>query len=181
MNLISQNCLAEGLYKLLNTCYQNPFAGTVIAFDSMRYLIDNWDNIDFTNPKLILSDEHYPILILNDVCKIEYVHYIQNANFATPTRRGPNVYYRDVFALTHEKYQKRLNRMLNNAEQPVFCICNFKTIYPTTIYTQDQIDALSKYKNVKILTGVENLEPPDAAKAFYNKYLKQQYENLRSR
>jgi uncharacterized protein (DUF1919 family) len=77
MNLISQNCLAEGLYKLLNTCYQNPFAGTVIAFDSMCYLIDNWNNIDFANPKLILSDKQYPIISLNDVCKIEYVHYIQ--------------------------------------------------------------------------------------------------------
>jgi hypothetical protein len=62
--------------------------------------------------------------------------------------------------------------MLNNAEQPIFCICNFKTIYPTTIYTQAQIDTLAKYKNVKILTGVEHLEPPDAAKAFYNKYFK---------
>jgi uncharacterized protein (DUF1919 family) len=105
MNLISQNCLAEGLYKLLNTCYQNPFAGTVIAFDSMCYLIDNWNNIDFANPKLILSDKQYPIISLNDVCKIEYVHYIQNDNFTIPTRQGPNVYYEDVFALTLEKYQ----------------------------------------------------------------------------
>ena len=66
MNLISQNCLAAEIYKVISCAYQNPFASTVIQFDSMKYLIENWDNIDFNNPKVELTEDNYPVIILNE-------------------------------------------------------------------------------------------------------------------
>lgn len=167
MNLISQNCLAAEIYKIMNCAYQNPFASTVIQFDSMKYLIENWDNIDFDNPKVELTDDNYPVIILNEKCRIEYVHYRQSKEFDIPRKEGAYIFYKDCVSLVLEKYNRRLARMKTNTEKPVFCICNFKTIYKNSIYTQAQLDELSKFENVKILVGTEELEPNIAARRFY--------------
>jgi hypothetical protein len=53
---------------------------------------------------------------------------------------------------------------------PLFCIMNFKTIFKDAIYTNEQLDVLSKFDNVKILKGFENLEPLDATSVFYKKF-----------
>lgn len=171
MNLISQNCLAAEIYKLTNCAYQNPFASTVIQFDSLKYLIENWDNIDFDNPKVELTEDNYPIIVLNEKCRIEYVHYRQSNEFDIPRKEGAYIFYKDCISFVLEKYNRRLERMKTNAEKPMFCICNFKTIYKNSIYTQEQLAELSHYENVKILVGVEELEPNIAARRFYATYL----------
>lgn len=92
MNLISQNCLAAEIYKIAGHGYQNPFASTVIDFDSMKYLIENWEKVDFRNPSFELSSELYPIVTLNGKCKIEFVHYRQSSEFDEPRREGAYIF-----------------------------------------------------------------------------------------
>lgn len=60
---------------------------------------------------------------------------------------------------------------------PLFCIMNFKTIFKDAIYTNEQLDILSKYDNVKILRGFEHLEPLDATAMFYQHFFLNKYEN----
>lgn len=167
MNIISQNCLSAEIYKLLNVAYQNPFVSTVIQFDSMKYLIEHWDTIDFDNPVFELTEDNYPVAIFDNTCRIEYVYYRQSKEFDAPRLEGAYVFYKNCIELVSEKYKRRLARMKNTAK-PIFCICNFKTIYKNTIYTKEQLDELAKYDNVKILTGTETLEPNFAAKRFYD-------------
>lgn len=167
MNLISQNCLAAEIYHGTRQKYQNPFASTVIDFNSMKYLIENWENVDFLNPSFELSSDLYPIVTLNGKCKIEFVHYRQSSEFDEPRREGAYVFYKDIISFAKDKYITRIRRMLKSGEKPLFCICNFKTIYQKSVYTKEQLDELDCFENVKILVGAEELEPDIAARRFY--------------
>lgn len=168
MNLISQNCLSAEIYKLLNCAYQNPFASTVICFDSFKYLIEHWDSIDFNNPVFELTEDNYPVVIFDNKCRIEYVHYRQSKEFDVSRKEGAYVFYKNCIELVADKYKRRLARMQHNTEKPMFCVCNFKTIYKDSVYTTEQLNELAKYDNVKILTGAETLEPNFAAKRFFD-------------
>ena len=46
---------------------------------------------------------------------------------------------------------------------------NFNTIFPDAIYTNEELQILSKYENVKILKDYEKMEPFIASKNFYDR------------
>lgn len=173
MNLISQNCLAGNIYKNhLKEEFSNPFIWTVIDFNSMLYLIQNWNTINFTN-YLLTKDEHWNFsIIIDDKVKIQYVHYKFNPNCKIPCKDYiGNIHYNKIWEFIIKKYEERLTRMLEKHEEPIFCICNFNTIFKDAIYTDEQLNTLAKYKNVHILKGCEHLEPYDSSKLFYQKII----------
>lgn len=174
MNLISQNCLAGNIYKNhLKTEFNNPFIWTVIDFNSMLYLIQNWNDIDFEKYDIIKDKNWNFSLIINNAVKVQCVHYIFNPNCKIPTLDNVgSVHYCKIWEYINQKYEERLNRMKLLNENPIFCICNFHTIFPDAIYTNEQLEVLSKYNNVYVLRGCENKEPVESACLFYNKYLR---------
>jgi hypothetical protein len=54
--------------------------------------------------------------------------------------------------------------MLNQKEEPLFCVCNFNTIYQDSIYNKEQLEKISTYKNVRIVNGCEHLNIHDTVK-----------------
>lgn len=172
-NLISQNCLNGGLYHFLNEKYGNPFMWVVIDFNSMLYMIQNWDNIDFENYELVKDDKWNFSIIIEDKIKIQYVHYKQNPNFTIPQKTGPgDICYYKIWEFIVQKYEERLKRMKEQNIKPLFCICNFNTIYQDAIYTEEQLKILEQFDNVKVLRGFEKKEPRESSYAFYLNFLR---------
>ena len=60
MNLISNTCIGAYLYKLLNLKFENPFCWSVIDFNSMYYLIKNYEKIKLCKMK------KYKLIIANN-------------------------------------------------------------------------------------------------------------------
>lgn len=175
MNLISQNCLSGNIYKNhLKEEFGNPFIWTVIDFNSMLYLIQNWNTINFKNYELVKDDKWNFSIIIDGKVKVQYVHYIFDPDAKTVQMhcnvRG-DIKYCKIWEYIIKKYEERLNRMLDKKEEPIFCICNFNTIFPDAIYTEEQLEILSKYKNVHILRGCEHKEPGESANLFYREFL----------
>lgn len=174
MNLISHNCLAGNIYKNhLKEEFNNPFIWTVIDFNSMLYLIQNWNKINFKNYELIKDEQWNFSIIIDNKVKVQYVHYKFNPNCKTPRLDNVgSIHYYKIWEYIIQKYEERTKRMLEKNENPIFCICNFNTIFLDAIYNVEQLKILSKYKNVYILKGCENKEPGESANLFYNNILK---------
>jgi len=175
MNLISQNCLAGNLYQFfVKEKFGNPFIWSVIDFNSMKYLIENWDKINFHNYELVKDENWNFSIIIGNKVKVQYVHYLfdANSNKIRYVSNPGNVYWNKIWEYITQKYKERLFVMEQSNEKPIFCICNFNTIFKDAIYTEEQLEDLSKYENVKILKGCEHLEPYPSAQRFYNTFLK---------
>ena len=173
MNIISQNCLAGNIYKNhLKSKFENPFIWTVIDFNSMLFLIQNWNTINFKNYELVKDDNWNFSIIINGKVKVQYVHYKFNPKCKTPILDNVgSIHYYKIWEYIIQKYKERLNRMLEKKEEPIFCICNFNTIFTDAIYNEEQLKILSKYKNVHILRGCEHKEPGESANLFYREFL----------
>lgn len=176
MNLISQNCLTGNIYKNhLKEEFGNPFIWTVIDFSSMLYLIQNWNNINFKNYELVKDDKWNFSIIIDEKVKVQYVHYIFDPSAKIVQMhcniRG-DIKYCKIWEYIIQKYEERLNRMLDKKEEPIFCICNSDTIYKDAIYTEEQLKLLEKFKNVMVLRGHEHSNVVNNANLFYNKFLK---------
>ena len=175
MNLISQNCLSGNLYQwFLKEKFGNPFIWSVIDFNSMKYLIENWNTIDFREYDLVKDEKWNFSIVIDGNVKVQYVHYLFDAN--SPTIRyvsNPgNVYWNKIWEYIVQKYEERLDVMDHCNEHPIFCICNFNTIFKDAVYTEEQLSTLEQYDNVKVLRGCETLEPYPSAEIFYNTFLK---------
>ena len=171
-NIISQNCLNGNIYSILCEQYGNPFIWTVIDFDSMYYLIQNWDSINFNDYELVKDGNWNFSIIIEGKVKIQYVHYKFDENCKIPQKTGPgDICYCKIWEFIVKKYEERLKRMKERNIKPLFCICNFNTIYPDAIYTEEQLKILEQYDNVRILRGCEHKEPSESAKIFYNRFL----------
>lgn len=152
MNIISNNCLSGFLYKdFLRQEFNNPFVWCVIDFTSMLYLVQHYEDIQFTNYELSKDDNWNFSIIIDKHVKVQYVHYKFRSSadmLCTNKNISGEVYYNKIWEYIVDVYNKRLARM---TEAPLFCIMNFKTIYKDAIYTNEQLEQLSKYENVKIM------------------------------
>ena len=174
MNIISNNCLSGYLYKdYLKEEFGNPFIWTVIDFNSMLYLIQNWNNINFKNYELVKDKNWNFSIIIDNKVKIQYVHYKFNKNvvFKDKTEPGTDIESNKIWEYIIQKYDERLERMLRKKESPIFCICNVNTLFEDCHYNNEQLSTLQKYKNVYVLTGYDKNETKDNAKIFYEKFL----------
>jgi hypothetical protein len=173
MILVSQNCLAGHLYKILNLEYACPFIWTVIDFQSMKILITEWDKLDFLDYDIVKDSNWNFSIIIDKRVKIQFVHYKFNPKTTTLTKtKNGDIFYNKIWVYIVEKYEERVKRMLSQKCKPLFCIANFDTIYKDALYTDEQLLELSRYDNVKILRGVESNTPYEAALKFFNLYLR---------
>lgn len=171
MNIISQNCLAGHIYKNhFDKKYGNPFVWSVIDFDSMKCLIEHYDELNFDRFELSVKNDIYSMLIDNSV-KVQYVHYRYGQN-TVPTKIGGDLYYNKIEEFIVERYNKLKTIMLSEREQPIFCFRNCNTLYKDCIYTNEQLLELEKYDNARVIISDKKVESVEAGEEIFNKYLK---------
>lgn len=58
MNLICNSCVGGFIYKNeLKSQFKNPFIWNIIDFNSMLYLVKNYENVNFNNYELIKDNK----------------------------------------------------------------------------------------------------------------------------
>ena len=136
----------------------------------MMYLVKNWNYINFNDYELVKDKNWNFSIIIEKRVKIQYVHCHFDKKTNKITRyEDCDVKYNKIWEYIVRKYEERKQRMI---EPPIFCIMNFATIFSDAIYTDEQLNELSKFDNVRILKGYEHIMPIPAAKIFYEKVLK---------
>lgn len=155
MNLISNTCVGACLYKCLNMNYGNPFCWNFIDFNSMYYLIENFENINFLDFTLIKDAKWNFSIIIENKIKIQYVHYKFDKNATKIKIVKADVFYNKIWEYIVEKYKERLKRM---NEKPIFIIAS---IHKYHYYTEPEIYKiceLCRKKNYKLVIANNNID-----------------------
>lgn len=190
MNIIANSCVGGFIYKNeLKVPFQNPFIWNIIDYNSMLYLVKNYDKINFENFELMKDKNWNFSLIIDGKVKIQYVHYKFNANCNKPTTKYIDVFYNKIWEFIVSKYILRLDRMKKDKSRPIFIFANWFD-KPETLLTYKQLQELDSLKNNNIICAVDKIYPefkyikqitrehskkiwnPGLAKKIYDKFLK---------
>lgn len=185
MNIICNNCVGSRIYQYTNTKYNNQFIWSSIDINDFIYLINNYDNINFNNFKLLYKDNEYFIKIDNKIL-VSYPHYkknLDNMEQIIVENENEEIEDRTLYSPNIENYiiSKYKERFERNIEQPTFLIidydCNenlFKEINTNyTVYIFTKKKNLVDEHNIKYLINNSENElkrTGDIAKYILNNY-----------
>lgn len=162
MLIISNLCYGGYFYKYMDQQYNNPFIWCRVFYDSMRYLMDNWEKIDFKNFEVKLSKNpknSYDVIVDGHVF-INYPHYLLDSSaekiiYDTNYDKSMHNYwigdirFKDMENYVYSQYLRRVERMLSINEKPVFLIRDDEKYmgYPSKTKMKDIIE-FAKYKTL---------------------------------
>lgn len=151
MNLISNNCVGARIYEVSSMQFNNPFTWCSFDFLDFKKLIINFNNIDFFKPKIQIEnykDRCFSILCEFDYdIKVHYIHYIYDKQ--QTIKQHPDVKSKTIIQYFTEVYFRRLERMVEQNEQPTFLL--------TFNYTKKDYKDYDKYLNEFIKLDKNNL------------------------
>lgn len=163
MLVIGNNCISARLYEQLKLEFNNPFIWMVLPYDSVCYLMSNWDSINFNKFEIKASKfkNNTFVLIIDGKIELHFVHYVLDKNANMPlkeqkyTKDGAwwgNVRFKDIESYIKEKYITRLNRMKQCNEEPVFLLRDevYAANNNSSKTMKDVANNTSKYKRIII-------------------------------
>lgn len=154
MNVIANNCIGGELYKDLKYEFNNPFMWTSVPIDKYLFLTNNYNSINWNNVQIEKCDipwnkrNHCYKLIIDNNFEIYFRHYVESKkNY----KNGVDVFQKNAFIYTYNKYKTRLNRMVSCNEEPIFLFydngdCNF----PFEDVKNLIINSSNKYKMILV-------------------------------
>lgn len=162
MLIISNLCYGGYFYKYMDQQYNNPFIWCRVFYDSMRYLMDNWEKIDFKNFEVKLSKNprnSYDVIVDGHIL-INYPHYLLDLSaekllYDTNYDRSMHNYwigdirFKDMENYVYSQYLRRVERMLSINEKPCFLLRDDEKYmgYPSKTKMKDIIEC-AKYKTL---------------------------------
>jgi len=157
--LICNSCVGAYIYKLsLNKAFDNPFMWGLIDFNSMYYMIQNFENINFKNYELI-KDKNWSFSIkIDNKITIKYIHYKFEPTANKIIKKDFDVFYNKIWEYIIQKYEERLERMLNIKEKPIFILANWYNVSETNL-TYQQLKLLNDLNKNNIIVGVDKICP----------------------
>ena len=107
MNIICNSCVGARLYEYRNMQYGNPFMWNVIPYDDFKYMILNYNAIDFSKHKTELytySGKSISMTTFDSKIKTYFIHYHQDDSCkGTERREVISIYSNDIISYTEEK------------------------------------------------------------------------------
>lgn len=159
MNIISNTCVGAALQRdCIKQEYANPFCWCTIDFNSMYYLIKNYDKINFDDFNLIKNENWRFSIVIENKIQINYPHYKLGKTDKTLRRKGEDIFYYKMWEYVVQKYEERKNRMIKNKEKPIFIIA---TIHKCQTYNKNQIKelcTLCSKKGYKLIISNLNMD-----------------------
>lgn len=119
--VISSNCISGYWYRdIVKKQYEVPFIWSNIKLSNMIYLIKNFENINFENIEVVISDgeivngdgrKHLKVIVDNKI-SVYFIHYKQSKEqIETPIIDGVNVICPDVIKYAKEAWLNRCKRI----------------------------------------------------------------------
>lgn len=168
MLVISNNCCGGRLYQQTNTKFNNPFIWAVVPYDSIIYVMNNFEKInwfDYDFEKSKLRQNTFILKVENNI-EFHYVHYkydpkaksiIQEKKFDKEENWTGDVLYYKIWEFINQKYLDRTKRMLECNEEPCFLIRDENYANANSKYTiKDIAYHQSKFKRI-IITKDKNI------------------------
>lgn len=173
MLVITNNCMGGYFYRdEMKIQYNHPFFWGTMHDDILK-LILNWDKINFKKYVITKDEKSKYILIIDDIIKYKLIHYHFSSRDITIRKNDHDVFYNKIEEYIKEKYETRINRMLNSNEKPIFIIHWLKSDGFTEEKLEDFIKKDIKYKTIIFM-------PYEKYKNYINKNIKLIYEPLSS-
>lgn len=125
--IVSTNCSGANFYhNYLNLQFYSPFIWSVISYSDIIKLIEQWNNINFLSYKIVKNKtrELTYTLIIDDLIRVNYVHYFYSDTYEEPFYKGASVFSKNIIKFIEKKYVERTNRMINYGDisNPYFII-----------------------------------------------------------
>jgi hypothetical protein len=136
--------------------FDNPFMWGLIDFNSMYYMIQNFENINFKNFELLKDNNWNFSLKIDDKIIIKYIHYKFDPKATKIIKKDFDVFYNKIWEYIIQKYEERLERMLNIKEEPIFILANWYNV-PETNLTYQQLKLLNDLNKNSIIVGVDKI------------------------
>ena len=139
----------------------NPFTWIDLDFDSLYYLITNWENVKWNDYEINRVKHPYrnchlfEIIIENKV-HLRYVHYLFDKTAKKPRTVGQDVKYCKIWEYIVQKFEERTKRMLERNEKPIFITEWEHMNYDEAAFWKIEKENL-KYKLV-VITSNKNLK-----------------------
>jgi len=153
VNIICNNCIGAMIYEKKGEEFSNPFMWCLIPQEDFITLINEFNNINFEN----ITVKNNIVLIDNKV-NVFYTHY-KYGDYQSPTKIGSDVYVNDVEKYVREKYLKRLKRMLDKKESPVFIISDRKNGYGKYVFEDfSLLKNIHNCHNCILITDKKNIK-----------------------
>lgn len=165
MNIISNCCLGAYTYQRMNMPYNNPFMWSIMRYDDIASIIQNWANIKWNNIDLSSADtlgpEYYPsefplneryrtrtyYITIDHQITVWYVHYLNSTRHAVPTRvNGIDIAYNKIWEYVVEKYRERVGRMILQTTHPIFYLMKTRHLTIEDMAKLDKLCAVYGYK-----------------------------------
>ena len=148
-NLIGNCCAASFIMvdnDKLNQPLLNPFSYALIDFNSMKYLIENYDNLNLHNYKLIKEDGWKFSIIIENKIKVFYLHYVFNPKVEYYHNKiNHNIESNKIWEYIVKKYEERLTRMEKENITPIFVLGSAGN--DRNHYSEQQVLELLNMKN----------------------------------
>lgn len=159
MNIICNSCVGGFIYKNELKCsFKNPFIWNIIDFNSMLYLIKNYEKINFNNYELIKDKKWNFSIIIEKNIRIQYIHYKFDAKANKPYTKDIDYYSNKIWEYIVQKFEERKNRMIKEKTKPYFLFANGWNP-PETILTYNQLKMLNDLKKDNIICAVDKIYP----------------------
>ena len=119
--IISSNCIAGFWYRdVIEEQYETPFIWSIIRLSDMLYLIRNFENIDFSDIDVLMSDgelnrkdgNRWVKIFLNGKVNVYFVHYREEKSLKNETIiKGTRVISDNILKYAKETWLRRCYRI----------------------------------------------------------------------
>lgn len=164
MILIANSCVGGYLYKNeLNQSFQTPFIWSLVDFNSMLYLIQNLNTINFNKIEMTdtgnIKDGTWSFSInIDSNVLVKYIHYKFSMDAKKPTVKGIDVFYNKIWEYIIEKYRTRVHRMICANTTPTFIFANWFDV-PETKLTYERLSILNSLQRNNIICATDIIYP----------------------
>lgn len=186
MNMIYNSCVGSRIYEITKKQYNNPFMWNVIPYSDFRKLIMLYDKIDLRNFDVSIfkqSDSNSVAkAVFDSEITVYYIHYHQSERYKTPTKIDIDIYSNDIVTYTKNAIIRRLDRMYETKEEPIFLFETRDRKFYNAIYTESDINDFigldTDYKKILLVNKQEFKNYPKTLGNCNILYYEDKYPNL---
>lgn len=139
MNIISNNCIGASIYKQLGIEFSNPFIWSLISPEDMVFLINNYDEMDLTKISFVSSNK----MVVDGKIRVLFPHHIKDPSYQEPTKIDSNIFFKNIEDYLLDSWNRRVLRLKNLNENPIFIISDRKNGNENGTYVFDNPNYLN--------------------------------------
>ena len=171
MKIIGNSCVGTFLVEVCyNLPFITPFSWCRLDYDSILYLISNWNTIDFDDYELVKDYNWNFSVIIEKNVKIQYVHYRFDPRIEGVKKINGDKFSNRIWVYINDLYEKRIKSMAESKDEPIFILSTVHKIEPNYLNEVQRniiADAANKNK-LKVIFGYHDISDDELRKSNEN-------------